>query len=320
MRSSVVVVLGAAVAASWASEVLVKTIVTADDILARSFDSLLTSRYTLEDRAGSTGTGSTDINMTEWSANTKAACQSTLGSLPRVASPSGMAICLNLLSLDTRNGIFEADVGLYRASAARDAWVGVLAQDTDVNVNFANAQVTSVSEDQVSGMGLVGGKSLNARQADDEPALLQSYMLIGQINEDQMKDNMTMSDFERLVMPNFSLTAPTTAGNLTSQLSPNEAAFLTGVFSDMSPTSALALAQAEVDKQTQRLEDGEVAFVLPGTQLLIFPIGLIITLSWAVIGFAAYGFGTVERWRYREMYRERAGIVGGRIMSKRMGI
>lgn len=123
-------------------------------------------------------------------------------------------------------------------------------------------------------------------------------------------------------MPSLTLTGPTPSRNLTTTLSPNEAAFLTGVFSDKTPISDFSAAQAAVDAQLQRLRNGtgtepDVAFILPGTQILIFPVGLIITGTWALLGIAAYGFGTVERWRFREIYRERAKLLSS--VGRRVG-
>jgi hypothetical protein len=46
-------------------------------------------------------------------------------------------------------------------------------------------------------------------------------------------------------------------------------------------------------------------FVLPGTQIKIFPTGLIITSIWTAIFGAAVGFGTFERYRFRQHYRTR---------------
>lgn len=115
-------------------------------------------------------------------------------------------------------------------------------------------------------------------------------------------------------MPSLNLTGPTPSRNLTTTISPNEAAFLTGVFSDKTPLSDFSAAQAAVDAQLRRLreakgKDPDIAFVLPGTQILIFPIGLIITGTWTLLGFAVYGFGTVQRWRFREIYRERVRLL-----------
>lgn len=95
------------------------------------------------------------------------------------------------------------------------------------------------------------------------------------------------------------------AGDLTTTVSPNSASFITGVFSDTTPQSDFSAAQRAVDAEVARLASGDVAFVLPGTQILIFPVGLVITGTWALLGIGVYGYGTLERWRFREMYRAR---------------
>lgn len=110
-------------------------------------------------------------------------------------------------------------------------------------------------------------------------------------------------------MPQLSLSS----NDLNTTLSPNEASFITGVFSDQTPQSSFSAAQAAVDEKRQRLRDDgvdEVVFLVPGTQVLIFPIGMIITGVWTVLGVGMYGWGTVERWRFRETYRERVKRLG----------
>ena len=69
--------------------------------------------------------------------------------------------------------------------------------------------------------------------------------------------------------------------------------------------SDFGFAQKAVDEIMEKLQEGEVAFVLPGVNILIFPIGLIITSIWLAIGLAFYGFGTYERYAYRDSYRRR---------------
>ena len=69
--------------------------------------------------------------------------------------------------------------------------------------------------------------------------------------------------------------------------------------------SDFGFAQAAVEEMTAKLGRGEVAFVLPGVNILIFPIGLIVTSIWFLIGVAFYGFGTYERYSYRDAYRRR---------------
>lgn len=92
---------------------------------------------------------------------------------------------------------------------------------------------------------------------------------------------------------------------MTTNVSTNEAAFLQGVFSSEVVMSDFSAAQAAVDEQIEGLKNGTVAFVLPGVQLMIFPVGLIITSVWLLIGVAVYGFGTYERMMYADAYRRR---------------
>lgn len=95
------------------------------------------------------------------------------------------------------------------------------------------------------------------------------------------------------------------AGNLETTVSPNSASFITGVFSNSTPQSSFSLAQRAVDAEVARLEAGEVAFVLPGTQILIFPIGLVITGTWLLIGVMAYGYGTYQRYQFMVTFKQR---------------
>lgn len=110
-------------------------------------------------------------------------------------------------------------------------------------------------------------------------------------------------------MPTVTLSAVTTAGQqITTNVSMNEAAFLTGVFADQVVLSTTAQAQIAVDQVVAGLANGTVAFVLPGVNLLIFPVGLIIASIWFVIGLLVIGFGFFERVSYRESYRRNAAI------------
>lgn len=110
-------------------------------------------------------------------------------------------------------------------------------------------------------------------------------------------------------MPILTLSAKnSTGGQVSTNVSVNEASFLTGVFSREVVMSDWSMAQVAVDDQVAGLKNGTVAFVLPGVQLLVFPVGLIITSVWLLIGLAAYGFGTWERMKYADMYKRRQAI------------
>lgn len=110
-------------------------------------------------------------------------------------------------------------------------------------------------------------------------------------------------------MPTVTLSAKNSLGKtVATNVSSNEAAFVAGAFSTTRILSSTGRAQQAVDNVVAGLANGTVAFVLPGVQLLVFPIGLIIVGSWFVIGAAVVGFGLLERVQYRESYRRRVAI------------
>lgn len=184
-----------------ASTVLSSNILSADAVLHQPYasissDSFLTRRQQ-DDSENSLLNEDGSFNATAWTQATHAACQSTLASLRRSPNPSGASVCFNLPSLDTATGVFEADLRLYRVFPPSGAWAGVEPGDVDVGVGFPSAQVTSITEEDVKGMGLVGEvQGLSKRQSDggreDLPELMQAYLLVGQIKQDQMQENMSM--------------------------------------------------------------------------------------------------------------------------------
>jgi len=107
-------------------------------------------------------------------------------------------------------------------------------------------------------------------------------------------------------MPIVTLSGTNSQGqSVSTTVSSNEAAFVAGVFSREVVLSDFNLANLAVEDELVALKNGTVAFVLPGVQLLIFPIGLIITSVWLVIGVAFYSWGTFCRYNYRDSHRRR---------------
>jgi len=108
------------------------------------------------------------------------------------------------------------------------------------------------------------------------------------------------------VMPIVTLSAVNTQGMpVSTNVSSNEAAFVAGVFSQEVVLSDFNRAQLAVEEEIARLRNGTTAFVLPGVQIMIFPIGLIITSVWLALGVAAYAYGTYCRYNFRDQYRRR---------------
>lgn len=124
---------------------------------------------------------------------------------------------------------------------------------------------------------------------------------------------------EPLIMPIFTLTAKDATGKIVStNVSSNEAAFVNGIFSKEVVSSSFNQATLAQAKIVAELEAGSVPFVLPGVNILIFPIGLVVSGFWLLVGVSAYGFGTYERYNYRESYRRRKAMAGGKAYTTRI--
>ncbi|EPE10966.1 hypothetical protein F503_06061 [Ophiostoma piceae UAMH 11346] len=277
-------------------------------------------------RAAANASGTTDIgngvilnadgtiNMTAWDNTATVACNIALAKLPESSNPSGTCTCYNLPALNNVTGAFEADLRLYQISTPRGTFSGISPENIQVGLSYSGASVSPVSVATAS--KLVIGRDTSTSSNTTTPGLkiLQQYLFVGQINKDLMTTSMDMAQLEALVMPLVTLTATNTDGTtVATNVSSNEAAFVAGVFSDAVVMSDTTRAQAAVADVVTALSNRTVAFVVPGVQLILFPIGLIITSVWLAIGVVAIGMGFVQRVSFRESYRTRAmqSVKGG---------
>lgn len=91
----------------------------------------------------------------------------------------------------------------------------------------------------------------------------------------------------------LSAVSPGTGEEVTATLSSTEASFLSGALAKpaLTPTDAPTAAASP--------------FVLPGTTLGVFPVGLVVTMIWFGGFVGAVGYGTIGRIRFRDQYRRR---------------
>ena len=134
--------------------------------------------------AGSVGTNETEMAI--WDEETAAACVEHLSKLKGPTNPSGTAICYNLPSLDTATGRFMADLRLYQVATPSGDFQGISPEQIEVGVQYDGASVSPVSADTNG-----GGASTRKRQ-EAEPKLLQTYMMVGQVDLARMPEPMTM--------------------------------------------------------------------------------------------------------------------------------
>ncbi|TWU79096.1 hypothetical protein ED733_008715 [Metarhizium rileyi] len=298
------------------------SVLRAGDVLERPFSDIangvglpeLTSRQAsivnaAEEDAEADGASSNEaFNMTTWSIATNEACLKALSPIQRSTNPSGKCICYNLPTLDVTTGVFEAELRLYRISDPRDAFASIPQENIKVSVAYQGASVSPITPEEVMLMGNVRNETrlVSPREVDGGPNLVQTYLFVGQIDKARIAENMSMAAFEAVLIPTFTLTASNaTGGSVQTNLSMNEASFLTGVFSKSVVLSDHAAAEAAVTSQLDLLHNGTIAFILPGTQIMIFPIGAIITSVWLALGLVAYGWGTYERMNHVEMHKQR---------------
>jgi hypothetical protein len=251
------------------------------------------------------------FNSTAWNNLTESLCQKQLSTLNgQATNPSGMAVCYNLPFLDNTTGVFQADLRMYRISPPTGDWTGVDSGQVNVGLSYIGATV-SATMDGLSkrdfGMALSWPaiKRMIKRQAASNsgsatPEELQIFNYVGQVNKNLMRPNMPTSELENLLIPSITLTATNPQGQqVNTSLSSKEASFVNGVFANgTTPTSPQAVASASAAAI-------RAAFVLPGTKISIFPIGLIITASWTLLLVSAVGYGTFGRYMFREQYRRR---------------
>jgi len=248
-------------------------------------------------------TSTTNPNITAWETQTTSACTTALTMLNGTASnPSGMAFCYNLPFLDNSTGIFQADLRLFMISSPSGDFAGIPSSSIQVGVAYVGATVSTINPSDLSPSGSNSPSKRNEEGKEKRQAMApmqsQSYAFVGQINKNLVTANLNSSALQAILIPIVSLTAKEENGTIVNTtLSSDEATFVTGIFSDQPKTMATAANASAVV--------AAVPFVLPGTHILIFPIGAIITGIWAFLGIATVAYGTVGRMGFRENYRRR---------------
>jgi hypothetical protein len=138
------------------------------------------------------------INVTQWDADTMAACTNTLEALNGVASnPSGMAVCYNLPFLDNTTGVFQADLRLFTISPPTGAFANISSANVQVGLSYIGATVSAVKastlarrEDRISLISWPRSEDGMEKRQASLPTMAQSYAFVGQINADLLKANM----------------------------------------------------------------------------------------------------------------------------------
>lgn len=137
-------------------------------------------------------------NMAKWEEQTRAACMATLANLNGQASnPSGIAVCYNLPFLDTKTGVFQAELRMYNVSAPINPWLGVTAADVSMTLSYLGATVQNMQGNFTKrdvGEPMVEGQLYEKtvkRQNINDMKELKVLMYVGRINDNLMGSAMT---------------------------------------------------------------------------------------------------------------------------------
>jgi len=292
-------------------------------------------------------------DLAKWDAATRAACDTAIRGLDgQVSNPTGLAVCYNLPFLDNSTGVFLAELRMYNVSAPSDPWVGIRMEDINLslfylgamakNITWPPVQSPSPAPNQKRKKEEVRNVLVDRQNAAPSPAgtppMLKVHMFVGQINSNLMGTPMTKyvpshpynpvylpspnslhmhtytslrEALQPLLTPQIDLfTLLSSGADITTTVSSQNASFVNGVFANEGTATTKdpkAAASATV------LAAQATPFVLPGTNLAFFPVGLVITCVWTAGLFLAVGAGTVGRMQYREQYRRRVkrGVAAG---------
>jgi hypothetical protein len=260
-----------------------------------------------------------------WNASVTAACMKAISAMDtKAVNPSGMAACYNIPFLDTKTGVFEADLRLYQLSQPSGIFTGVTVSDS-IALSYLGAQISNqvVSPQKRSliptptFISLSLSKRQQSGSDSSATSMMAAFDFVGQINPAVIKKSpLNATSFEAILAPQIILSSiePKNGALVNATINSDTVSYVAGKFAGVPSTNStanMAVASAIVKAAT--------AFVLPGTTLGIFPIGLIVTSCWTVLFIGVVGWGTWGRVQFRGHYRRRLARAAGINQVKKGG-
>ncbi|KAK6346644.1 hypothetical protein TWF696_006764 [Orbilia brochopaga] len=130
------------------------------------------------------------------------------------------------------------------------------------------------------------------------PHLLQTLRFVGTVNKDVMANETIRKDpaiMKLVLTPSLMLVGGSANGGLmNASVAAAQVQYVTGAFSNI--TSPVPPAEP---------------FVLPGTFIAIFPLGLYLISAYTGLFVIIVGAGTVERYLFRMSFRKRSAMLNG---------
>ncbi|CCX34177.1 hypothetical protein FPQ18DRAFT_305551 [Pyronema domesticum] len=238
-----------------------------------------------------------NLDLESWSRDTVKLCADKLNKTVIPNNPSGVAGCWNLPLLVDSTGIFAADLRIFRIADPTGDWKDVEVSSYNISVQYDGSAAIqprnmTVMERRAS---LEGMKGSNLTKLVDTQFIgnLDKSLISGQLNDSELKV---------MVTPTISIYAKTKTGKaVNTTVSIESSKFLNGVF-----------AETKDLNQKEKDEIKKEPFELPGTKIEIVPAGLYFYAAYTFVGLTIFGFGTLERAKFRDQYRSRLAGQGSR--------
>ncbi|OKL61732.1 hypothetical protein UA08_03065 [Talaromyces atroroseus] len=237
------------------------------------------------------------FNETAFNQSASTACANAVNNYTAAINPSGLVACYNIAVWDNTTGVFQTDVRLYQKSAAIGSFEGLAPSDFSMSFSIPEATLSAP-------MMMTTNESVTA----DTPAtgeFVLGFQNIGQMSKSLQFSKLTDSDLRALMIPSISLGATSpSGGTVDTSLASDTLSYVAGEFTQPDGTATNITTPEAITLSSPIIASASV-FVLPGTHIKVYPVGLIITCIWAGLLFIAVGAGTIGRYQFRVNYRKR---------------
>jgi hypothetical protein len=270
-----------------------------EGMMQRDVDRIL-RRDSSSDTLGSVSQPESTTNQT-----VAAACTAVLATMTSVENAAGLAACYNILQYEPKQGVFEADLRLYQMFAPTGPFEGLTAGDIQIGLVYPTSTTFQALTKRKMKRQIEGRQTTGATNVSE----IQQYSLFGTFESNLELDKLNDTQVMSLMLPAITLNAVDASSQslISADLTAADGAwFVVGPFQDdfkaalVTPAVATAAIAAAAP------------YVIPGRTFGIFPVGFIVTGSWTVLFFLAFGLGTLGRIRYRDAYRKRKAAQAGR--------
>ena len=236
-------------------------------------------------------------------------CATAVSHLDSPTNPAGLLACYDVVALDTKTGSFQSTVQIYQAAIPSGNFTGVNVHSAILNLQYPAAFLSALTRRSIkpSSYRTSSHPRSLSRSTTTIPQLIVSKSFAGELSSTLSLSSLNTTELISLLIPAISIEAlsPSSSLPVFTHLSNTDIAFFpTGVFS-RTQHAVVAPALAHSSAVAAAAMADAAVFVLPGVSLGIFPTGLIVTGSWAVLFLGFFGFGTLGRIRHQKQFRNR---------------